>query len=430
MCSHFKILLLVSFFLFSCSTTVNEDSNTVKIESKGENFSATFPYEEEVECEEGAPPCDVLSSWVYDAYISNEYDEVVNEAKHAIACNCAVTHADQIYGFLARAYIELGEDNKATKSIEKGLSYFSENIELIELAIWNAKRLKNVDEEISYLELLLTIENSSSNFEKLADIYRKEKKYNEQIRILKSWLKIDPNNNKASEELKLAFKKTGRDEFEIDKERCEKNPENFDFCFTYAENLMNSKRYNKALTVLSEMRRRHPKNEKLLRSIGEVSLNNYDIDNALDTYKQLIKINGSEVSYILEVSKIYQDKEKFSQAHKFAKKALKINASPVAIFNFAELLKNSVESCSKDNLVLEDKAVYEIAYKYYRESYKKGYKESKNMISWFKENKNTVLPTLEDWFLIDSDKNDLTPIEINPSNSCYSWIEQSVERVN
>ena len=74
--------------------------------------------------------------------------------------------------------------------------------------------------------------------------------------------------------------------------------------------------------------------------------------------------------------------------------------------------------------------MYEIAYKYYRESYKKGYKESKSMINWFKQNENSVLPTLEDWFLIDSDQNELKPIEINSNNSCYSWVEQSVERIN
>ncbi len=424
------LLLMFTIFLYSCSTTVDEDSNTVKIESNSGNFSLEYDYEEEVECEEGAPPCEVLSSWVYDAYDSNEYQEVVNEAKHAIACNCAVTHADQIYTFLARAYVELDQDAKATKSIEKGLSYSPENMELIELAIWNSKRLKNIEEEISYLELLLTIKKDPTNYQKLADVYRKEKKYNDQIRIIKEWLKIDPDNNKANEELKLAFKKTGRDEFEIDKQRCEKNPENFDFCFDYAENLVISKRYDEALSVFFDMEKRHPKNEKLLASISEVSLSNYDIDTALDTYKQLIKLNSDEISYVLEVSKIYQDKEKFFQAHKFAKKALKINTSPEAIYNFAELLKNSVESCSKESLSLEDKVVYQISQKYYKEAYKKGYKESKNMINWFKENKNSVLPTLEDWFLVDSDKNELKPIEINPNNSCYSWVEQSVERIN
>ena len=228
----------------------------------------------------------------------------------------------------------------------------------------------------------------------------------------------------------MRFKKTGRDEFEIDKQRCEKNPENFEFCFDYANNLINSKRFDEALIVMSDMKKRHPKNEKLLRNIGEVSVSNYDIDNALETYKQLVKINNDEILYLLEISKIYQDKEKFGQAHKFAKKALKIDTSSEAIFNFAELLKNSVESCSKEALKLEDKAVYEISYRYYKQAYKKGNKESKNMINWFKENKSTVLPTLEDWFLIDNDNNELKPIEINPNNTCYSWVEQSVERVN
>ena len=423
---YLKILfLLLSILLFSCTT-----SNVVVIETETNTNVVDSQDEEIIECEEGAPPCDVLSSWVYDAYISNEFDEVVNEARHAIACNCAVTHADQIYAFLARAYVELDEDNKATQSIEKGLSYSSENLELIELAIWNSKRLNNTDDEISYLELLITINGSAKNYEKLSEVYRREKKYNDQIRILKEWLKIDPDNNKPNEELKLAFKNTGRDEFEIDKDRCNKNPENFDYCFTYAENLINSKRFDEALSVMNNMKKRHSKSEKLLSTIGEVSISNYEIDNALETYKQLIKLNTDEPMYLIEISKIYQDKEKFGQAHKFAKKALRMNATGQSIYNFAELLKNTVESCSDDNLKLEDKAVYEIAYKYYRQAFKKGNKESKNMISWFKENKNSVLPTLEDWFLIDNDNNELTPIEINPNNSCYSWVEQSVERIN
>ena len=417
--------LLMAIFLHSCST-----SNVEVIESSNDINVIDAQDEENIECEEGAPPCDVLSSWVYDAYISNEYDEVINEAKHAIACNCAVSHADQIYAFLARAYVELGEDNNAIEAIDRGLSYSSENIELIELAIWNSKRLKNTADEISYLELLLTIKKNPDTYGKLAEVYRKEKMYNDQIRVLKEWLKIDPENNKPNEELKLAFKKTGRDEFEIDKQRCEKNPENFEFCFEYANNLINSKRFDEALNVMSDMKKRHPKNEKLLKNIGEVSISNYDIDNALDTYKQLIKINSKEVQYLLEISKIYQDQEKYGQAHKFAKKALKISTSEAAVFNFAELLKNSVESCSKESLKLEDKAVYEISNRYYKQAYKKGNKESKSMINWFKENKSTVLPTLEDWFLVDNDKNELKPIEINPSNTCYSWIEQSVERVN
>ena len=51
------------------------------------------------------------------------------------------------------------------------------------------------------------------------------------------------------------------------------------------------------------------------------------------------------------------------------------------------------------------------------------------MINWFKDNKESVLPTLEDWFLIDTDLDRLKPIEINPKNICYDWVEQKVERI-
>ena len=52
------------------------------------------------------------------------------------------------------------------------------------------------------------------------------------------------------------------------------------------------------------------------------------------------------------------------------------------------------------------------------------------MINWFKSNKNNVLPTLEDWFLVDSDKTELRPIDINPGRKCYSWVDQSIEKIS
>ena len=429
------LLVFYSFLIFSCSSTtpVDEDLNTItkSTKSKDGNFEMVVESEyEEVECEDDSISCDVLVSWIYQAFVETDYQGTVDEARNAIACNCAVTHSDGIYSYLARAYVELGDNERAIKSIDKGLSYDSENIELIELAIWNAKSSNNPEEEISYLELLLSIKREITVFEQLSDTYRRQKQYNDQIRILKEWLKIDPNSNKANEELKLAFKKTGRDEFEIDKERCSKNPENFEFCFDYAENLMNARRFDESLEVLVDMEKRHSKNEKILKNIAEISLNNYDEDTALETYIKLIKINSSEISYFIEISRIYQDKEKYRDAHKWANKALKLDASSgEAIFNFAEVLKNSVESCSKDNLDLADKAVYEIAFKYYMRAYKKGHKESKSMINWFKDNKENVLPKLEDWFLVDVDGDKLKPIEIDSNKICYEWVEQTVERV-
>ena len=249
------------------------------------------------------------------------------------------------------------------------------------------------------------------------------------VRIIKKWLKSFPNDSNANAELKLAYNKLGKDEFAIDKERCEKNPDNFDFCFTYSTSLANSARYQEALIQLNKMLKRYPSNEKLIKKTANVHLDNYNQNEALVLYKKLFKMKG-DIEYAMEISKIYQDMEKYGNAHKWGKKALNIsNSNSEALFNYAQLFKNSVESCSEENLSLEDKAVYEISYKYYRLAYKQGNKESKNMINWFKNNKKSVLPNLEDWFLIETDKNELKPIEINPKKTCYSWVEQSVGRI-
>ena len=60
-------------------------------------------------------------------------------------------------------------------------------------------------------------------------------------------------------------------------------------------------------------------------------------------------------------------------------------------------MKGAVESCSSDSYSLEDKAVYQIAYGFYKDAYKRGYKESKFMVNFFKEQKKDVLPQLEDY---------------------------------
>tara|TARA_B100000029_G_C17581990_1_gene959923 strand:+ start:1582 stop:2874 length:1293 start_codon:yes stop_codon:yes gene_type:complete len=428
---HFILLLFYSLLVFSCSTTVNEDSNTVKIQSKNGNFGLEYEYEEEIECEDEDIPCELLSLWVSESFDEDDFEEAINNANQAIACNCSVSNAAEIYSGLARSYVELENNDKASSAIKKGLSYEPENIELIELAVWNSNRLNDLDNEISNLELLLSVDENIDNFKRLSDVYRRERKYNDQVRIIKRWIQAFPSDNNANEELKLVYSKLGKDEFAIDKERCEKNPENFDFCFTYATSLAKSARYEDALLELNKMIKRYPSNEKLIKKTAEVYLDNYNQEDALILYKKLVRMKPDNMFYLIEISKIYQDIEKYRDAHKWAKKALNASNNALeALVNYAQLFKNTVESCSDDNLLLEDKAVYELSYKYYRLAYKKGHKESKNMIDWFKSNKKSVLPTLEDWFLIDTQESELTPSQINPNRKCYSWIEQSVEKIS
>ena len=425
---RFILLLFYSLLVFSCSASVNESSNTVKTESQTEN--SDLDYEEEIQCEDDDIPCEALSIWVSESFDEGDFEEAINNANQAIACNCSVSNAAEIYSGLARSYAGLYDDSKASNAIKKGLSYEPENIELIELAVWNANRLNQIDDEISNLELLLTIDKSVDFFKRLSDVYRRERRYNDQVRIIKKWLKSFPNDTNANAELKLAYNKLGKDEFAIDKERCEKNPDNFDYCFNYASNLAKSARFDDSIKEFIKMAKKFPSNEKLMLKTAEVYLDNYNQNEALILFKKLIRMNPDNISYLIELSRIYQDSEKFRDAHKWAKKALNIsNTNALALLNYAQLFKNSVESCSDEELNLEDKAVYEISYKYYRLAFKQGNKESKNMIEWFKSNKSSVLPTLEDWFLVDTQESELRPIDINPNRNCYSWVEQSVDKI-
>ena len=421
---RFVLLYFLTLIVFSCSSSIE---SSVEIQNSSTDV---YDINEKIECEDEDIPCENLSIWASEYFEEEEYEDAIDGAKQAIACNCSVDYAADIFSVLTRAYVEIGDDSEASNAINKGLSYEPENIELVELAVWNSKRMDDKDAEIENLEFLITLDNSIDNFKRLSDVYRKNRMYNDQVRIIKKWISIYPQDDIANQELKLAYNKLGKDELAIDKERCEKNPENFDYCFNYASSLAKAARFEDSLKEFIKMTKKFPSNEKLMLKTAEVYLDNYNEDEALILFKKLIRMKPDNINYVIELSKIYQDSEKFRDAHKWAKKALNIsNTNATALLNYAKLFKNSVESCSGEELKLEDKAVYEIAYKYYRLAFKQGNKESKNMIEWFKSNKKSVLPTLEDWFLVDTQESQLRPIDINPDRSCYSWIEQSVDKI-
>ena len=152
---YFILLMIISSFLFfSCASSTIEGSDHFKISEES--------ILDGQECEDPDISCDALSYFVYEAYSNSYFERAVENADEAIACGCGSSNATDIYNFLARSYVELGEDSKATESIEKGLMYDSDNIKMIELAIWNARRLNDRDEEIMYLENLLLLKKDTN----------------------------------------------------------------------------------------------------------------------------------------------------------------------------------------------------------------------------------------------------------------------------
>ena len=146
---RFILLLFYSLLVFSCSTSVNNSSSATKIESKAETFG--LEYEEEIECEDDEIPCDALSLWVSESFDEADFEEAINNANQAIACNCSVSNAAEIYSGLARSYAELVDNDKASNAIKKGLSYEPENIELIGLATQHALNRAELDVAKEYI---------------------------------------------------------------------------------------------------------------------------------------------------------------------------------------------------------------------------------------------------------------------------------------
>ena len=169
---------------------------------------------------DGDSDCDKFISFASTNWHQNDYRGCIDQYKTALYCDCAEGNELQIYKYMGRAFVEIGILDSAHWSFERGLRYAPDDQSLLEVAAWNAGKLKKFEDQMYYLDRLLEInpENTKA-LERMSDTYKNNDMYEEQINILNLWLKVDNNNKKALSEKKMAYNKLGIDESSIDKEK-------------------------------------------------------------------------------------------------------------------------------------------------------------------------------------------------------------------
>ena len=107
------------------------------------------------------------------------------------------------------------------------MKYLPDNLEILTIAAWNAGKQKKIDDQIYFLDKILSLEeNNSEVLEELSNVYRDQAMYEEQVNVLDIWLKYEPASKKAKPEKKAAYFALGKDETDVDKDRWLSNPSN------------------------------------------------------------------------------------------------------------------------------------------------------------------------------------------------------------
>ena len=406
---NYLVIVCYAFFISCATESVKIDSN------KSNSKKIGLTSEDELEC-------NMYNSFAYENFENKDYRSTVDNYKYMIELGCGEKFADYIYEKMGRAYVELGKRDSASIIFKQGMKYLDNNESLLVIAAWNAGKLNKIDEQITYLDMLLSLNgNNIKAFEDLSDVYRDNQMYDEQIGVLNSWLKIDPANRKANSEKKAAFKALGKDELDVDKERWMADPSNLSYGLDYAMGLKNKGLDEKVIDVCKSLIVYDKYNLDVLKLKAESHLNIYEDDFALEVYLDIDKISPNDYNVEIEISKIYINKEDFRSAYTWADKAVKSSGNKgEALYQRAEVFYSIAESCTGEYLSFWDKVVYEIAWQDYKSAANSGYSRASTRSNFLYENNITKT---SDWFMRPDSE-----LDVKPQGDCYSWIDRSVKR--
>jgi tetratricopeptide (TPR) repeat protein len=374
------------------------------------------------EVEERNQECDLYLSFAHTNLSNREYEDAIENFNEVINLGCSDRNSEDIFSWMGRAYIEQGKNDSASFIFKKGMKYLDSNSEFLEVYAWNEGKLNKVDNQIYLLEKQLTLDETNVNIlEKLSDIYSENGDFKEQLNILSLWLKIDPENQKATGEKKVAYGELGMDESTVDRERWEQNPSNIQYGLEYVNGLMEQGQEEEMVSVLKELLTYDRINKRVLKLLGETYISLSRDNDALDTYTNLYNVNKSDYTVPLEIAKIYAVLQEYEQAYNWVEKAINISGGKgETYFQRAEVLFELAEFCSEEILSFEDKVVFEISYNDYIIAVQKGYRRAKARRDFVGENNITKS---SDWFMRPESEREFTP-----KSACYKWVDRSIKR--
>tara|TARA_Y100001970_G_scaffold290664_1_gene425245 strand:- start:2338 stop:3681 length:1344 start_codon:yes stop_codon:yes gene_type:complete len=438
-----RILPIIGcLFLWSCATTGN--TNNLSDNSQKTEKASSLSDEDIEECR-------LYQSYQYDYWKNRNYRRVVYCNMYMMEMNCdeSIKYPVNYYN-LSRSFIDLDASkiDSAFWALKQGLRENPENETLLELGAYLSKKSNNIDQQIYYLDKVISINESNPRaLEQLCDVYGDQERFEDQVLIIDLWLKLDLDEmsyRKAIGEKKQAYQALGEETSDVDKERWQSDPSNLQYGFFFLQALDELENYDDLISYADEVLMydsssgSDPLALKILELKASSYLTLYDNDMAKNTYEELYLIDNN-YKYAIEISKILVDEEKYSDAYSWSEKSIAgttgVNDNKIgkgeSYFQRAEVLYSSAQSCQDPSGELNfwDKIVYDIALEDYEIAYDNGQYNAATRKKFLSEN---YISSPSDWFLNASDVKRVCPNckndKVVPTlKECYSFIDRTVE---
>ena len=130
------------------------------------------------------------------------------------------------------------------------------------------------------------------------------------------------------------------------------------------------------------------------------------------------------MSPAIRICEVNSELENFGKAVSWAEKAIKgSKSSGEALGAKGDVYYNAFHTCRTPEVSRDDRIVARLAYKYYVQAERKGFRNISGSKDWLAENE--VLFTKSDWFMLDARQKSTGYATVK--TTCYSWV---TERLN
>lgn len=318
---------------------------------------------------------------------------------------------------IAEIYFSRGQVDSTLIACYRGLELFPDMVRLHHYAGLLQNKLGRYNCAIPHFEQLVAKEAKNINYLKtLAFLYFKNND-ERAITYQEKVVNLQPDNAEEANTLATyvsSLKGEGAD-LQYRKEAWEKDPENVDLAYKYAETAVQSGEYKAALEPLNKViaKKPAPKVYKLRAEVYE-DLNQHA--KAIGDYKAILKTEAENANIMLRIAVNYRNMNQFSKARYWINKALK--AKPkygLAYITLGETYEAAVSYCQEKRggkSKYEDKLVYLKAYNIYKSAEQDPVYRAKAKRK--RANVKPFIPTQEDKFM---HKNDTI------KSACYDWLK-------
>ncbi|MFC1784404.1 tetratricopeptide repeat protein [Candidatus Neomarinimicrobiota bacterium] len=371
--------------------------------------------------------CPRLMSSAAEYYHARDWEATVSVYSEVVDLGCDEWDAtfappEEIYQYYGIAYEQMGKYDSSEYVLLKGVEKIPNNIDLRIRLAYAYKRQGKTDQEIVEYERILD-ELDPQNVRvitELASLYRKEGRYEEQIRVLQKLIDIDPTNEAAIADLATAFERTGKDPLELYLDKYNNNPSGTNG-IQLADAYMQNNRISEAIDVLKAISRKEPNDKIIFIKLGDAYILNEDFSNASIALEQAYKLDTRDNQTAIRICEVNSELENFSKAMSWADKAINgSKSSGEALGAKGDVYYKAFHTCRTPEVSSDDRIIARLAYKYYIQAESAGYRNITGSKNWLRDNE--VLFTKSDWFMLDASQKAAGYATVK--TSCYSWVTE------